>query len=76
MSNAGITVCFRRRALDLYRAKTGTKQHFKVHIVKRVPFGGGMGTLEAFTEVTDTSPSRLPSGKVTESFLIPSLKPG
>ena len=31
------------KAADLFRAKTGRKDHFKVHLEKRVPHGAGMG---------------------------------
>lgn len=31
------------QALNLFRGKTGTRQHFKVHLQKRVPHGAGLG---------------------------------
>jgi len=31
------------KALDLYRSKTGTNQHFRVHLEKTVPHGAGLG---------------------------------
>lgn len=33
------------KALDLFRRKTGTTQHFRVHLEKRVPHGACMHTL-------------------------------
>ena len=31
------------QALNLFRSKTSTAQHFRVHLEKRVPHGAGLG---------------------------------
>lgn len=54
----------------MYRERTGVKQKYRVHLDKRVPFGGGLGGGSANGSTTLWAINKLSGFKVTEEELL------